>query len=117
MNVTQLRISRRSITFAAAFAGLVSLAIGAHAALNMRALDVEKAVAAEQSAGAATGGSKIALVIGNGHYPDANAPLTQPINDARALTASLRRNGFDVDVVEDAGKDDMNRAIGRLKSK
>jgi uncharacterized caspase-like protein len=56
-------------------------------------------------------------VIGNGHYPDANAPLTQPINDARALTAALRSNGFDVDVVEDASKDDMSRAVGRLKSK
>src|ERR1700729_779574 len=59
----------------------------------------------------------VALVIGNGNYPDANAPLTQPINDARALTASLRRNGFDVDVVEDASKDDMSRAVDRLKSK
>ena len=56
-------------------------------------------------------------MIGNGHYPDANAPLTQPINDARALTASLRRDGFDVDVVEDATKDDMTRAIARLKAK
>ncbi len=34
-----------------------------------------------------------------------------------ALTASLRRDGFDVEVVEDASKDDMDRAIGRLKSK
>jgi len=117
MNVTQLRISRRSITIAAALAGMVSLAIGAHAALSMRALDAAKAVAAEQAPGAATHASRIALVIGNGHYPDANAPLTQPINDARALTAALRHNGFDVDVVEDASKDDMSRAIGRLKSK
>jgi uncharacterized caspase-like protein len=117
MNVTQLRISRRSITITAALAGMVSLAIGAHAALSMRALDAAKAVAAEQAAGAATHASRIALVIGNGHYPDANAPLTQPINDARALTAALRHNGFDVDVVEDASKDDMSRAIGRLKSK
>ena len=116
MNVTQLRLSRRSITMAAAFVGMVSLAIGAHAALNMRALDAAKAVEAEQT-GALKGASRIALVIGNGNYPDASAPLAQPINDARALTASLRRNGFDVDVVEDAGKDDMNRAIGRLKSK
>jgi uncharacterized caspase-like protein len=116
MNVTQLRLSRRPLTMAAAFVGLVSLAIGAHAALNMRALDAAKAVEAEQ-AGALKGPSRIALVIGNGNYPDANAPLAQPINDARALTAALRRNGFDVDVVEDASKDDMNRAIGRLKSK
>jgi uncharacterized caspase-like protein len=117
MNVTQLRISRRSITITAALAGMVSLAIGAHAALSMRALDAAKAVAAEQASSAATHASRIALVIGNGHYPDANAPLTQPINDARALTAALRHNGFDVDVVEDASKDDMSRAIGRLKSK
>src|SRR3984893_2219508 len=116
MNVSQLCLSRRSITMAAAFLGMVSLAIGAHAALNMRALDAAKAVEAEQT-GALKGTSRLALVIGNGNYPDANAPLAQPINDARALTAALRRNGFDVDVVEDAGKDDMNRAIGRLKSK
>ena len=60
---------------------------------------------------------RLALVIGNGHYPDASAPLSQPINDARALTATLRHDGFDVDVVEDASKDDMTRAVGRLKSK
>ena len=56
-------------------------------------------------------------MIGNGHYPDATAPLGQPINDARALTATLRRSGFDVDVVEDASKDDMTRAVARLKSR
>ena len=61
--------------------------------------------------------SRVALVIGNGHYPDASAPLAQPINDARGLTAALRAKGFDVDVVEDATKDDMARAIVRLKAK
>ena len=83
----QLRISRRSIAIAAALVGTVSLAIGAHAALNMRALDAAKAVATEQRRMTPQPASRIALVIGNGHYPDANAPLTQPINDARALTA------------------------------
>jgi len=117
MNVTQLRISRRSLAIAAALVGMVSLAIGAHAALNKRALDAAKAIATEQNGEAAKRASRIALVIGNGHYPDANAPLTQPINDARALTAALRSNGFDVDVVEDASKDDMSRAVDRLKSK
>jgi uncharacterized caspase-like protein len=117
MNLTQLSLSRRSIAVVAVLAGMVSLAIGAHAALNKRALDSAKAIAAEQSAAAGKKASKIALVIGNGHYPDANAPLAQPINDARGLTAALRRDGFDVDVVEDASKDDMNRAIGRMKSK
>ena len=117
MNLRQLRISRRSVTIAAALAGVVSLAIGAHAALNKRALDAAKAIATEQSDDASKRVAKVALVIGNGHYPDANAPLAQPINDARALTAALRGNGFDVDVVEDASRDDMSRAVARLKSR
>jgi uncharacterized caspase-like protein len=117
MNVTQLSLSRRSITIAAALAGMVSLAIGAHAALSMRALDAAKAIATEQTAAAGKHASRIALVIGNGHYPDASAPLAQPINDARALTAALRSNGFDVDVVEDASRDDMARAVERMKSR
>jgi uncharacterized caspase-like protein len=117
MTFRQFSISRRTIAMAAALAGTVSLAIGAHAALSLRALDAAKAVSTEQSGDAARRASRIALVIGNGHYPDAGEPLTQPINDARALTTALRRDGFDVDVVEDASKDDMARALGRLKSK
>ena len=117
MDFSKLGISRRSVALATALVGMVSLAIGAHAALNMRALDAAKAIATEPGDAAANRPSRIALVIGNGHYPDANGPLTQPINDARALTASLRRDGFDVDVVEDATKDDLTRAIARLKSK
>jgi uncharacterized caspase-like protein len=117
MKISELRLSRRSVAMTLAFAGMVSLAIGAHAALNMRALDAAKAISAEQSADAAHRPSRIALVIGNGHYPDANAPLSQPINDARGLTAALRKNGFDVDVIEDATKDDMTRAVERLKSR
>src|SRR6202012_5965850 len=90
-----------------------------HAALNMRALEAAKAkaIATDQGVGAAKHSSRLALVIGNGHYPDANAPLTQPINDARALSAALRRDGFDVDMVEDATHDDMSRAVARLKSR
>ena len=117
MDFSKLGISRRSLAIATALVGMVSLAIGAHAALNKRALDTAKAVEIEQAEAAAKGPSRIALVIGNGHYPDANAPLSQSINDARALTASLRRDGFDVDVVEDATRDDMDRAIARLKAK
>ena len=113
----QLRISRRSVALATALVGMVSLAIGAHAALNKRALDVAKAIATEQDDDASRKASRVALVIGNGNYPDASAPLTQPINDARSLTAALRTNGFDVDVVEDATRDDMHRAVARLKAR
>jgi uncharacterized caspase-like protein len=118
MNVSSIRISRRSVTIAAAaLVGMVSLAIGAHAALNKRALDAAKAVETEQSVDVGHKASRIALVIGNGNYPDAPAPLTQSINDARGLTEALRGNGFEVDVIEDASKDDMTRAVNRLKSR
>ncbi|MEA2836087.1 MAG: hypothetical protein QOD89_637 [Bradyrhizobium sp.] len=116
MNLRQLSLTRRSLAIAAALAGMVSLAIGAHAALNKRSLDAAKANEA-QIVQAANKPSRIALVIGNGHYPDANAPLTQSINDARALTVALRREGFDVDVVEDASRDDINRAVDRLQAR
>jgi hypothetical protein len=117
MNVKQLDISRRTIAVAAALIGTASLVIGAHAALNMRALDAAKAVTTDQVTGSIGQASRLALVIGNGHYPDAGMPLTQSINDARALSSSLRRNGFDVDMVEDATRDDMVRAVNRLKSR
>ena len=111
-----LTISRRPLLVAACLVATVSLAIGANAALNKRALDAANAVSTEQGA-AVKKGSRLALVIGNGHYPDAGDPLTQPINDARALSGALRHDGFDVDVIEDASRDDMTRAIERLKSK
>ena len=117
MTLSPFRISRRTLTIAAALVGVVSLAIGAHAALNKRALDAARAIMSDHAGDAAQKPSRLALVIGNGHYPDAHEPLTQPINDARALTATLRHSGFDVDVVEDAGKDDMRRAIARLNSR
>jgi len=110
------RFSRRTLTLAAALVGVVSLAIGAHAALNKRAVDAARAIASEPGEPGQKP-SRIALVIGNGHYPDAHAPLAQPINDARVLSATLRHGGFDVDVVEDASHDDMVRAVARLKAK
>jgi uncharacterized caspase-like protein len=110
-------MSRRTLAVVAALTATVSLAIGAHAALNMRAMDAAKAVATEQGATLTRKASRVALIIGNGHYPDATTPLTQSINDARALSASLRHDGFDVDVIEDASKDDMVRALDRLRGR
>jgi uncharacterized caspase-like protein len=117
MNLIQISNSRRSVTIATALMGVLSLAIGAHAALNNRTSIAPDVVSVEQSVDIPGKASRIALVIGNGHYPDANTPLMQPINDARGLTTSLRQDGFDIEVVEDASKDDMERAIDRLKSK
>jgi uncharacterized caspase-like protein len=118
MKFGQFRVSPRSVTLAAVLVGMVSLAIGAHAALNKRSLEVAKAIGVEDTTGSiAVKPSRVALVIGNGHYPDANQPLKQSINDARALATALRRDGFDVIMVEDADKDDMHRAVRRLQSK
>src|SRR5436305_12786747 len=117
MTLRQLSVSRRSLALAAALIGMVSLAIGAPAALNKRSPGAAKAAEAAQVAPAASKALRLALVIGNGHYPDANAPLTQPINDARAITAALQREGFAVDVVEDASRDDINGAVERLEAK
>src|SRR6202012_3014966 len=94
----------------------LSLAIGANAALNKRTLDAANAVSTGQGA-TVKKPSRPALGIASGHYPDAGDPLTQPINDARALSGALRHDGFDVDVIEDASRDDMARAIERLKGK
>src|SRR3954447_18380768 len=104
MNVRQFRISRRSVALVAGFVGVVSLAIGAHAALNKRSLDAAKAIGTEQTGSTGATAARVARVIANGHSPDASAPLSQPINDPRGLTAALRAKGFDVDVVEEAPK-------------
>jgi hypothetical protein len=57
---------------------------------------------------------KLALLIGNATYPDAESPLKQPVADARALGDELRRNGFDVDIQDNLTKEAMQRAFSRL---
>ena len=78
---------------------MLSLAIGAHPAL------------AQQNE------TRIALVIGNASYPDAEAPLRDPVNNARALTDELRRSGFEVDVGENLTKEAMRAAFDRFYGK
>lgn len=62
--------------------------------------------------------TKVALVIGNGAYRH-TAPLRNPVNDARDITAALRAAplNFDVDVVENADLDQMNAALRRFSEK
>ena len=59
-------------------------------------------------------GGRFALVIGNAKYPDAEAPLKEPINDAKDITEELKRNGFDVETGENLTGDAMRRALERL---
>src|SRR5437588_8096122 len=62
-------------------------------------------------------GDRLALVIGNAKYPDAEAPLKEPINDARAIADEFKRDGFDVEVGENLTGDAMRRAFDRLYGK
>lgn len=52
---------------------------------------------------------RVALVIGNSAY--ANAPLKNPVNDARDIAQALRELGFEVIYRENANQNDMKRAI------
>ena len=63
---------------------------------------------------AALAADRFALVIGNAKYPDADAPLKEPINDARDIADELKRDGFTVDVGENLTGDGMRKAFERF---
>lgn len=52
---------------------------------------------------------RVALVIGNGRYKQ--APLTNPVNDARAIAKALAESGFAVTEKEDLGQKEMYLAL------
>src|SRR4051794_3472185 len=58
--------------------------------------------------------TRVALLIGNAAYPDAEAPLRDPVNNVRSLADELRRTGFDVDIGENLTKEAMRAAIDRF---
>ncbi len=63
---------------------------------------------------AAIAADRFALVIGNAKYPDADAPLKEPVNDARSVADELKRDGFTVEVGENLTGDGMRKAFERL---
>jgi len=66
-------------------------------------------VAPSWSASASADSSRLALVFGNSAYRD--APLTNPGNDARAMSGLLNQAGFTVDSHLDATRAGMIAAI------
>ena len=52
---------------------------------------------------------RVALVIGNSAYKA--APLKNPANDARDMAAALKKLGFDVTLLTDAGQQQMDAAV------
>src|SRR3979409_271014 len=63
---------------------------------------------------AAAGADRFALVIGNAKYPDAEAPLKEPVTAARETAEELKRDGFNVEVGENLTGDAMRRAFDKL---
>jgi caspase domain-containing protein len=61
------------------------------------------------------GEQRVALVIGNGSYKD--SPLSNPVNDARAIAEALRSFGFDVIYGENLSQNDMKRNIRAFGAK
>ena len=59
---------------------------------------------------------RVALVIGNSAYQN-TPPLANPRNDAIEMGKMLKRLGFDVDVVVDATKPQMDQALRRFGNK
>src|ERR1700712_5248332 len=72
---------------------------------------INRSVAADSRA------DRFALVIGNAKYPDADAPLKEPVNDAHDVADELKRDGFSVDIGENLTGDGMRRAFDRLYGK
>ncbi|WP_222575054.1 caspase family protein [Methylosinus sp. Sm6] len=73
------------------------------------------ACASFSAVGAAPSGSpRQALLIGNAAYPDGDAELSTPANDADKLSDTLQRLGFETEVEKNLGKKDLNNAIERF---
>jgi uncharacterized caspase-like protein len=108
----------RMILATMALVGFVSTSLGAVQRFekpHFRVSSTSSATEVEQSPHTDT--NRLALVFGNFNYPDAETPLAQTGNDARALARALRKDGFDVDLVQNATRNDMQRAIARLDAK
>ncbi|MFM7346294.1 MAG: caspase family protein [Tagaea sp.] len=63
----------------------------------------------------ASAAKKVALVIGNGAYTE--APLRNPVNDARAVARQLRAKGFDVLLRENVTKTQFGDAVADFGEK
>lgn len=61
-------------------------------------------------------GRRVALVIGNAAYQHV-ARLQLSVNDATDIGAALRRIGFDVTVLLDAGRAEMEQAVRAFRNK
>jgi uncharacterized caspase-like protein len=61
--------------------------------------------------------NRLALVIGNSNYPDADSPLPQVTRDAEGLANALRKDGFLVEAASNATRSDITRAVDHLMAR
>ncbi len=88
--------------------------------LRTTTADVRKDEAASQIPGPpAVGGPahSMALVIGNGRYPDGEASPWHPVQDARAMADELGTRGFDVTFKENLSKQGMRDGFSNFAAK
>lgn len=76
--------------------------------------NLRSAPAQQQRAAANRPEPRVALLIANSNYRDSDVKLTNPVRDARALAEELRRDGFEVVLKENLGKEDMQRTIDQF---
>jgi uncharacterized caspase-like protein len=86
------RVPGRREALAALAAAAATAAAGAHAQVPRHA-----------------GPQRTALLFGNAAYSD--APLRNPVRDARLLAGTLNELGFEVALVENAGRDEMFQRV------
>ena len=60
-------------------------------------------------------GRRVALLVGNASYKE--SPLSNPINDARAMAEVLKSRGFEVILRENTSKLDLERAVADFGEK
>lgn len=60
---------------------------------------------------------RLALVIANSNYPDANLPLQSATKDADLLVGELSRDSFDIDLKKDLSRQDMQAAVDAFLNK
>ena len=80
-------------------------------ALRWRSLGLAVVLATASAHAVAPEDLRVALVIGNAAY--AAAPLANPANDAKAMSAALRNMGFTVIESRDASKAQMEQALAQ----
>ncbi len=62
-------------------------------------------------------GGRVALVIGNGSYAEADPALSAATGDAKLVAEEFRRFNFDVDLKENLGVSDMKRTVDAFLGK